>query len=32
MGTLEVLLAVGESGAKRQELMLSHQVPSVDLA
>lgn len=30
MGTLEVLLAVGESGAKRQELMMAHQVASVD--
>jgi len=32
MATLEVLLAVGESGAQRKELMLEHQVASVDKA
>jgi phthalate 4,5-cis-dihydrodiol dehydrogenase len=32
MATLEVLLAVGESGAQRKELMLEHQVASVDQA
>jgi phthalate 4,5-cis-dihydrodiol dehydrogenase len=32
MATLEVLLAVGESGAQRKELMLEHQVGSVDQA
>jgi phthalate 4,5-cis-dihydrodiol dehydrogenase len=30
MATLEVLLAVEESGRKRQELMMSHQTASVD--
>ena len=30
MATLEVLLAVEESGRKREEVFLSHQTPTVD--